>query len=152
MIRKFTEQDRQLYVEMAREFYHSDAVLHPVPDQHFEKTADECIRSEDYAQIYLFEWEGQPAGYGLTAKTFSQEAGGFVWWIEEIYIRSAYRSRGLGREFFTYLDQERPGDVSRFRLEVEEDNTRAVSLYERLGYGHLDYRQMVKDYEIDNEQ
>ena len=42
MIREFTEQDRKLYTEMASEFYHSDAVLHPVPDEYFGKTADEA--------------------------------------------------------------------------------------------------------------
>ena len=32
-------------------------------------------------------------------------------------------------------------------LEVEADNTRAISLYERLGYEVLDYVQMIKDFE-----
>ena len=75
MIREFTSQDRKLYVEMASEFYHSPAVLHPVPDAFFERTADEALGSDAYAQIYMLECDGEPAGYGLTAKTFSQEAG-----------------------------------------------------------------------------
>ena len=45
MIREFTSQDRKLYVEMASEFYHSPAVLHPVPDEFFERTADEALAS-----------------------------------------------------------------------------------------------------------
>ncbi|MCC2254025.1 GNAT family N-acetyltransferase [Ruminococcus sp. CLA-AA-H200] len=145
MIRKLTDADRELYIEMAHEFYHSDAVLHPVPDEYFVRTADEALRSGDYAGIYLLEYEGKPAGYALTAKTFSQEAGGFVIWIEEIYIREAYRSRGLGKEFFRYLDENKGSDVTRLRLEVEADNRKAASLYERLGYEVLDYVQMVKD-------
>lgn len=40
-------------MEMAREFYHSDAVLHPVPDTYFERTADEALRSDVYAEIFL---------------------------------------------------------------------------------------------------
>ena len=81
----------------------------------------------------------------MIAKTFSQEAGGYVWWIEEVYIREKFRSRGLGREFFRYLEEQKGKEVTRLRLEVEEENTRAVSLYERLGYEVLDYVQMVKD-------
>ena len=125
MIREFTSQDRKLYVEMASEFYHSPAVLHPVPDAFFER--------------------GEPAGYGLTAKTFSQEAGGYVIWLEELYIREQFRSRGLGSEFFAYVEKKYAGQAARFRLEVEEDNVRAISLYKRLGYEVLDYTQMIKE-------
>ena len=140
MIRKMRSEDKKTYMEMAREFYHSDAVLHPVPDTYFERTADEALRSDVYAEIFLFECENEAAGYGLIAKTYSQEAGGMVWWIEEVYVREAFRSKGIGREFFAYLDK-----VTRMRLEVEEDNTRAVALYKKLGYKPLEYAQMIKD-------
>lgn len=145
MIHRLTEKDKQVYIEMAKEFYHSDAVLHPIPDEHFEHTAKEALRSDVYAGIYLFESDGETAGYGLTAKTFSQEAGGIVIWIEEIYIREKHRSKGLGREFFEFLEQQYKDSAVRFRLEVEPDNKRAMSLYEKLGYKKLDYIQMVRE-------
>ena len=75
MIRKMTESDRDLYIEMAEEFYHSDAVLHPIPRAHFEKTAEEALKSGTYAEIYLLEYEGKTAGYGLTARTFFSGSG-----------------------------------------------------------------------------
>ena len=162
MIRKLEEKDRQLYIEMAREFYHSDAVLHPVPDSHFAKTAAESLNGSRCAEIYILEYDSAPAGYALTARSFSQEAGGFVVWIEEIYIREPYRSKGLGREFFNYIEKEKDGDLGReffnyiekekdgdtvrIRLEVEEKNERAQSLYRQLGYEVLDYVQMIKDF------
>ena len=138
-------EDKKTYMEMAREFYHSDAVLHPVPDTYFERTADEALRSDVYAEIFLFECENEAAGYGLIAKTYSQEAGGMVWWIEEVYVREAFRSKGIGRKFFAYLDKVKGSAVTRMRLEVEEDNTRAVALYKKLGYKPLEYAQMIKD-------
>lgn len=147
MIRKMTENDKELYITMAEEFYNSDAVLHPIPRDQFEKTANEALRSDEYAEIYLLEYEGETAGYGLTARTFSQEAGGQVLWIEELYIRKEFRSKGLGREFFSSLEDKNRGEIVRLRLEVEADNTRAISLYERLGYEVLDYVQMVKDFQ-----
>lgn len=146
MIRRFEEKDREMYIDMAREFYHSDAVLHPVPDSHFEKTADEALRCGGCAGIYILEYDSEPAGYALTARSFSQEAGGMVLWIEEIYIRDKYRSKGLGREFFDYADKNRGEDTVRIRLEAEADNTRALSLYRKLGYEVLDYVQMIKDF------
>ncbi len=145
MIRRLTGEDRELYIEMAQEFYHSDAVLHPVPESYIEATADEALRSDAYTKIYMIEWEGEPAGYAVTARSFSQEAGGYVIWLEELYIREAFRSKGLGREFFTWIEETEERGAARLRLEVEAGNTRAISLYERLGYKVLDYVQMIKE-------
>lgn len=143
MVREYKKEDREIYMQMASEFYSSDAVLHSIPQSYIRKTADEAEHSSRYAQIYILEHDGLPAGYALTARTFSQEAGGIVIWIEEIYIREEFRSRGLGREFFFYI--EKTGDAARLRLEVEEDNTGAAALYRKIGYEELPYVQMVKD-------
>ncbi len=145
MIRKIEEKDKNVYLEMAHEFYHSPAVLHPVPDAYLERTFEECMRSADYIECYIFETDGEYAGYGLTAKTFSQEAGGYVYWLEELYVREKYRSKGLGREFFEMMEKKKEDGAARLRLEVEEDNVRAIALYKRMGYDFLDYRQMVKE-------
>ena len=147
MIREVRQEDREEYLKMAHDFYHSPAVLHPIPDSYIEKTFEECISSGTYGKIYMLEYEGSMAGYGLIAKTFSQEAGGYVYWLEELYILEKFRSKGLGREFFAYMEETRPENVKRFRLEVEEDNERAASLYARLGYEPLEYNQMVKNFE-----
>ena len=104
MIRELKQEDRELYLKMAHDFYHSPAVLHPVPDSYLERTFEECMNGGTYAKAFILEYEGEPAGYGLVSKTFSQEAGGHVYWLEE--------------------------------------------LYERLGYKPLDYKQMIKEFEV----
>ncbi len=145
MIREAEKKDKKLYLKMAHDFYHSPAVLHSIPDSFIERTFEECINSIAYARLYILEWEGEPAGYGLVSKTFSQEAGGYVYWLEELYIIEQYRSKGLGSEFFAYVESNKEEGVTRFRLEVEPENIRAGELYKRLGYQQLDYRQMVKE-------
>ena len=146
MFRKIQEKDKAFYINTANEFYDSNAVDHKVPCRNIENTFNELMRSNEYAECYIFEKDGEKAGYALLAKTFSQEAGGLVLWIEEIYIREPYRSKGLGREFFNYIEKEKDGDTVRIRLEVEEKNERAQSLYRQLGYEVLDYVQMIKDF------
>ena len=91
------------------------------------------------------EHDGDTAGYGLISKTYSQEAGGYVYWLEELYILERFRSKGLGAEFIKYLEATKEPGVTRLRLEVEEENTRAIALYKKLGYQTLNYIQMVKD-------
>lgn len=145
MIRKIRKEDRPLYLAMAQRFYASDAVYRNVPACHFSDTFDELMRSEEYAACYMMEYEGCVAGYALLAKAFSQEAGGMVIWIEELYVMPEYRGRGLGHEFFAYLKDHLCGGVKRIRLEVEDDNTKAISLYRRMGLKDLPYSQMIRD-------
>lgn len=146
MFRKLEEKDAKVYLEMVDEFYHSDAVLAPVPKQYMEDTFKELLRSEAYLLCYIFEYEGEPAGYALLSKSFSPEAGGIVYWVEEIYIREAYRSKGLGSAFFKFFTENPPEGTKRIRLEVEPENERAVKLYTRFGFKPLPYDQMVLDY------
>lgn len=145
MIRKLEQKDRALYLEMTQEMYHSNAVLHSIPAEYCEKTFEELMRSEQYALGFLIEYQERPAGYALLAKTFSQEAGGMVIWIEEIYIRPEFRSKGLGKEFFAYLHENMDESVARLRLETEFENTKAKKLYANLGFEELEYAQMVKE-------
>lgn len=147
MIRKINMDDKALYMELTTEFYASDAVMKPVPNEYIENTFSELMRSDDYLECYILSSDDRPAGYALLAKTFSQEAGGLAVWLEEIYIRDEFRGKGLGSEFFEFLKNGPAKDAKRIRLEVEEDNKGAIRLYERQGFTILPYMQMIKDFD-----
>ena len=127
------------------EFYHSPAVLHPVPESYFLRTCQELAAGSPFAEAYMLEYDNMPAGYALLAKTYSNEAGGLVIWIEEVYIRPKYRGCGLGGSFFQYIKDTYSGSAARLRLEVEDDNIGAIRLYDRLGYKKLAYTQMIQE-------
>lgn len=141
-IRPVGEPDRQLYKKLVQEFYSSDAVLHSIPDVHIDRTFCELMRSDAYAIAYIIECDGNPAGYTLLARHFSQEAGGEVIWIEELYLLPDFRGMGVGTKVFAQLFEKYP--ASAFRLEIEPDNKRAAALYARLGFEPLGYSQMTK--------
>ena len=142
MLRKITPNDRETYIALSEEFYSSDAVSHSIPVEFHKNSFDELMRSDEYIECFIFEHEGETAGYALIAKTFSPEAGGIVVWIEELNVREGFRGKGLGKAFFAYMEQNY--NVSRYRLEVEPDNVRAKKLYSALGYKKLPYEQMIK--------
>ena len=145
MIRPITPSDRQDYITMCREFYSGDAVLHPVPEEYFARTFDALMENTPFAAAYIIEQDGVTAGYALLAKSFSQEAGGIVIWIEELYIRPEFQGHGLGTAFFRFLEAQNDGTVKRYRLEYEPDNVRGAALYRRLGFTPLGYGQMIKE-------
>lgn len=141
MIRKINKTDKDFYINSVKAFYNSDAVLHKIPEENIYKTFDELMNSETYAQCYIFEKDEKRAGYALLAKTFSQEAGGEVLWIDEIFILPEFRSQGIGSEFFDYLKSN--CDVARLRLEFCPSNQKAINVYKRQGFTPLNYGQMI---------
>ncbi len=143
MIRPIEPRDREAYFAMAKAFYQTDAVMHPIPDAHFETTWEEVMRSSHYAAADILEADGETVGYALYAKNFSQEAGGMVLWVEEVFVREEHRGKGYGRAFFEQLLKALPPEVRRVRLEAERDNERAVRLYESLGFEWMEYESMM---------
>lgn len=145
-IRKLTAGDRETYFALANEFYHSEAVLHPVPQANIDATFRELMRDGAYLEAQIIEWNEEIAGFALWAKTYSQEAGGMVLWLEELFLRPAFRSLGLGKKYMEWMLENRDASVKRFRLEIEEDNHNAKELYLQSGFKMLDYRQMYIDF------
>lgn len=144
MIRRYTPQNRKTVYEMFVEFYNSPAVLHNVDTQYFSNTLNQLDAGSPYTELFILEYEQSVVGYGLVALTYSNEVGGQVVWLEELYVREQYRSCGLGKQYFQFIFDNYPA-AKRFRLEVEPNNTRAISLYERLGFTNLNYLQYVRD-------
>lgn len=143
IIRKLEARDKEIYFSLASAFYSSDAVLHPVPIKNIENTFEELMKRDTYAECHICEEGGEPIGFLLVAKTFSQESGGIVTWIEELFLKEEYRGGGRGAEMVEYIERVFP--ASRFRLEAEPDNERAIRLYKRLGFKELPYVQYVKE-------
>lgn len=149
LIQKIKKEDKKEFFTLLDEFYHSSAVLHPVPKSHYESIYNELISQSPYAVAYFIKEGEQIAGFAQLSFTFSTEAGGMVLWVEELYIRPQFRGKGLGSAFFQFLEEEYGKSMARFRLEIEPDNERAKKLYKRMGFKTLGYLQMIKDREED---
>lgn len=143
-VRDFEKQDRALVLEMVDRFYHSPAVHHPIPVQNFADAYDEmCCGGSGRVRGLLVQHQGQTAGFCSLSFSYSTEAGGAVVLIEEVFVAPEFRGHGLGGEVFEFIRSEYRGKAARLRLEVAEDNTRAIALYQRLGFEVLPYRQMI---------
>lgn len=141
-LKRIGKGDREPYLSLVKEFYMSEAVLHPVDESHFEAAFDELMHSDARIVCYMVEEQGETAGYILLAKFFSQEAGGEVIWFDEIYIKKDFRGKGIGSAAMRSVFEEFP-DAAAFRLEIEPDNIGAKRLYEHLGFENLGYKQMI---------
>ena len=145
VFRYFTPDDRNEFFRMVKKFYAPPATLHTPPDDVMLSCFDASLEIPEMVKGIMFEKDGATAGYAIVSLKFETEVGGIAAWIEELYVEEKYRSMGIGKEFFAYLQKEMQGKIKRIRLEVGEDNAGAIKLYKSLGFEFLDYRQMVFD-------
>ena len=98
-----------------------------------------------FIEGFVFEDAGEILGYSMVAKSYTTEFGGLCVWIEDLYIKEEFRGKGIGGEFFDFIEKRYEDKAVRYKLEVEDENVRAVSMYKKTGYDELGYRIMSKE-------
>ena len=129
-------------ISMMNVFYHSPAVYTDGSDEIYRADVENCINDSPYLEGYVFEEEGIILGYSMLAKSFSTEFGKPCIWIEDIYLKPDYRDRGIGSKFISFVSEKYSEAI--LRLEVEEENERAVHVYQKSGFTKLPYVEMKK--------
>lgn len=141
-IRNMNINDKPIITEMMRTFYASPAVISNGSDKIFSNDIENCINDNPYLEGYIIENSKGIQGYGMIAKSFSTEFGKPCIWIEDLYIKEQFRGLGLGKMFLDFITKKYTDCI--FRLEVEEENERAVKLYKKCGFDVLPYMEMKK--------
>ena len=136
------ERDREEVLLMMREFYASPAVLSNGSEEIFASDIDACVGNSPYLEGYIFEMDGTVMGYAMVAKSFSTEYGRPCIWIEDLFVKAAYRGLGLGSRFLSWIGEQYPKAL--LRLEVEEENGHALHVYKKCGFEVLPYMEMKK--------
>lgn len=96
----------------------------------------------DELEITLFRQRDTAVGYVILSSFWSNEYGGMITIVDELYIQPAFQGMGTASAFLEELSQrsERQGLL----LEVFPENQRAFELYRRLGFEVIDRIFMQK--------
>lgn len=136
MWRDSRPEDDEAIVALCRSLYEEDPASKPVPDAHHRRTLAVLRASPVRGRAVVLE-EGGVIGYALLAACWSNELGGEVLIVDELYVAPEHRSRGHARALIEALMRGEgpwPGKPVALELEVTPDNARARALYERLGF------------------
>ena len=101
-------------------------------DAHREAALRPLLQGSPHGAIYLIGPSRSPIGYIVVTFGWSVEFGGLDGFIDEIYIRSGVRGRGVGTEVISSLvAMLKSVGMKALHLEVEPENERALRLYKR---------------------
>jgi len=110
-----------------------------------EAVADEAMLAAELfgenpaAEVVIAEVDGQPAGFALFFHNFSTFLGQRGLYLEDLFVRPAFRGLGLGRRLMIHLAQLAVArNCGRFEWSVLDWNAPAIAFYRELGAVPLD--------------
>ena len=135
--RRAKPSDDGAIVRMCLALNQEDPGVAPIMHDQVTKTL-EAFRSEPTrGRAVVVEIDGRVVGYALLASFWSNELGGEVCVVDELYIMPAFRRRGLAKELLESLRDGSalwPTTAVAIGLEVSPANTAARRLFERHGF------------------
>lgn len=94
-----------------------------------------------YGFYALADVAGEAAGALMVTYEWSDWRNGLFWWIQSVYVKPAFRRRGVYRALYAHVRARAartPGTCG-LRLYVERDNAPARSTYAALGMARTPY-------------
>jgi GNAT superfamily N-acetyltransferase len=148
LIRPARPDDGELLVTLVRELAVYEKLEH-----HAVATPDAFRRHlfgpKPAAEAAVAEVDGEPAGFALWFATFSTFRGQPGLYLEDIFVRQAFRGRGLGKALLaTVARRAVERGYGRLEWSVLNWNTPAIGFYRGLGARPMDEWTV---YRIDDE-
>ena len=132
-IRKADAHDIPLILEFIREL----AEYEKAPEQAVATAED--LRRDGFTGIPKFrvliaEWQGEPAGFALFFYHYSTWAGHPTLFLEDLFVRPRFRSKGIGQALLLRLAKTAVEEgCARFEWQVLDWNTPSIEFYQSLG-------------------
>lgn len=115
----------------------------------YERLQDEVVATEAllreslfgkrHAEVVLAYYDGSPAGYALYFHNFSTFLGRSGIYIEDLYVKEAYRGKGAGKALFQYLAKLTVSrGCGRLEFSVLNWNEPSIRFYKHFGADRLD--------------
>jgi len=132
-IRHGNVADIDLILQLIRELADFERLAHEVKSD-TESLAEHLFGPTPRAEVLIVEIEAQTAGFALYFHNFSTFVGRPGLYLEDLFVRPAFRGVGVGRALMVRLAQiavER--GCGRFEWWVLDWNQRAIDFYRSLG-------------------
>jgi ribosomal protein S18 acetylase RimI-like enzyme len=131
--RAATAADLPRLVPLVRDFWREERL--PLDKVDVAAVLAALFDHPELGRVLVVERGDALLGYTVITFSFSLEHGGRDALVDELYVVAPERSQGLGTELIEAASAMlREHGVRRLHLEVDHDNPRAHSLYERLGF------------------
>lgn len=119
---------------MINALYNEDPVDRRITAKKISRSVKELSRNPCKGKVIIFELDSVIIGYSILIFYWSNEYGGNILNIDELYVKSEYRGRGVATQFLKHIPRTFEDRIVAVQLEVSPSNTNALDYYMKLGF------------------
>jgi len=138
----YHENDYKDLQQMIFSLYNEDPEGEPINEYKINQTIQEFQKNPYKINIYLFKNNNKNIGYAILVFFWSNEYGGNLLTIDELYILEKYRNKGVATEFMSFI--ENIENIVALQIETTPSNRRSFEYYKRLGYKSNQNSHLIK--------
>ncbi len=130
---------------MVMALYREDPTGQNMSLRKIRRTVAELSAHPDKGSITIVRVGDAVVGYVIVIDFWSNEYGGDIAHIDELYVRPPWRNKGIGARCLEHVAGMKGGKLEGVRLEVTPANRRALAFYSRHGFKLAKNRHMFRE-------
>lgn len=102
----------------------------------------EVFKRAESGFYIVAEVNNQVVGCLMITYEWSDWRNGNFWWIQSVYVKPDFRSRGIFKTLYKYIETlaNQKDDIAGIRLYVHKDNSHAQNVYLKMGMSRTNYQ------------
>ena len=108
------------------------------------RTVEALTNQPQRGRIIICTLDKGVVGYAILIAYWSNEYGGELAVVDELYVKPDWRGRGIGRQFLEEVAQLSDRPIIGIQLEVSPQNERARAFYRQMGFQPYENQIMLR--------
>jgi len=141
--RPFRDSDYSELRGMISALYNEERGGRPITEGKILKTVTELSTNPSKGEIIIFEKGNTTIGYSILIFYWSNEYGGDILHIDELYVKPEHRRHGAATSFFNHVSRAFKDKIVALHLEVTPSKVEAIDYHQRLGFRKSTNKQLI---------
>lgn len=140
----FHDRDLVELERMALALYREDSYGEKMSRRKIGRTVRELSLQPSRGSIILFRIGEAVVGYAIVIYYWSNEYGGEIVFIDELFVKPRWRRKGIGSSFIEHVATMKARCLKGLQVEVTPLNERAFGFYSQRGFSPSKNRYLFK--------
>lgn len=130
----YNDNDKLEIIALIKQLYIEDNGGEPMTLEKINATIHFLNKNPQNGQIVSIKDKDVIVGYAILINFWSNEMGGIILHVDELFIKKEYRSQSIGTQFIKHLIKTKQKDYIAIQLEVFPSNMKALEFYSKNGF------------------